>query len=251
MRTSTFITVLASCIFLFSMPATAQQAMQSGSLQIIVSTAEDIQLEVTGPQSFFEIISENIILSNLLPGEYSVRLYPIQRRGNPTYLVNQFFSVKQGQRTIINVARNRVSTQIVYDENSQYIYTNIFPTNPVGKPVVHNPIPQNPPHGHGNNHGNLQHMSDRDFDQLYNSVKKAITDKSKLQVVETAAKYSLFTTRQIKQIVKLFSFDDGKLDCAKTMSDNASDRQNLYSVADEFTFSTTKDKYLDYLKRRR
>ena len=219
---------------MFSLPANAQQGIKSGSLQIIDSSNETVLAEITGPQFFNEMFAGNIILSNLMPGEYTVRIYSLQARGRQSSIVNQAILVKQGQRTIITISRNRVSTKTIYDENSQYIYMNIVA------------VPQNPPYFSID-----QRMSEREFNQLYNSVEKAIFDNNKFKIVDAAADHSMFCTSQIRQIMKLFSFEDGKLDCAKTMSKNATDRQNLYSLADEFTFSATKEKYLDYLKRHR
>ena len=218
---------------MFALSANAQQSVKSGSLQIINSGNEAVRAEIAGPQFFNETFAGNIILSNLMPGEYSVKVYSLQARGKQSSIVNQTILVRQGQRAIITVSRNRVSTQTVHDENSQYICVNIS-------------VPQNPPHS-----PNAQRMNDREFNQLYNSVEKATFDDNKLKIVSAAADHSMFSTSQIRQIMKLFTFDDGKLDCAKIMSKNAADRQNLYSLADEFTFSASKEKYLDYLKRYR
>ena len=238
MKTKFFIPALVSCIFMFALSANAQQSVKSGSLQIINSGNETIRAEIVGPQFFNETFAGNIILSNLMPGEYSVKVYSPQVRGRQNSIVNQTIPVRQGQRTIITVSRSRVSTQTVHDENSQYICMNIQP-NTVS-------VSQNPPHS-----SNAQRMNDREFNQLHNSVEKATFDENKLKIVSAAADRSMFSISQIRQIMKLFTFEDGKLDCAKIMSNNATDRQNLYSLADEFTFSATKEKYLDYLKRHR
>jgi len=244
MKTKIFIAALVSCIFMFALPANAQQSIKSGSLQIVNSNNESVQAEISGPQSFNETFSGNIILSNLMPGEYLVTVYSMQGRRQNT-IVNQVMQVRQGQRTIATVARNRVSTQFVYDQNSQFIYTNTHTNVPPNVVVV----PQTPPHS--SHSSNVQQMSLRDFNQFYATVEKAISDDNRLKIVSAAADYSMFSTSQIRQIVKLFTFEDGKLDCAKKMSVNATDRQNLHLIVNEFTFSATKDKYLDYLKRHR
>ena len=238
MKTKFFIPAFVCCLFMFFLPANAQQSVKSGSLQIINPVNETVQVEITGPQFFNETFAGNIILSNLMPGEYTVKVYSSQVRGRQNSIVNQAIFINQGQRTIITVSRNRVSVQTVYDENSQYICMNIHPN------VI--AVPQNSPH-----FSDVQRMNEREFNQLYNSVEKAISDNNKFKIVSAATDHSMFSTSQIRQIMKLFTFEDGKLDCAKIMSKNATDRQNLYSLADEFTFSATKDKYLDYLKRYR
>ena len=243
MNKKIYLAALVSCIFIFALPANAQQR-QSGSLQIINSNNESVQAEISGPQSFNETFSGNIILSNLMPGEYLVTVYSMQGRRQNT-IVNQVMQVIQGQRTIATITINLVSTQFVHDQNSQLIYTNMHTNVPPNVVVV----PQTPPHS--SHSSNTQQMNQRDFNQFYNSVEKAAFDSNKLKIVSAATDYSMFSISQIRQIVKLFTFEDGKLDCAKKMSANATDRQHLHLVADEFTFSVTKDKYLDYLKRHR
>ena len=227
-----FSTALLGCIFMLSLFSHAQQGLKSGSLQIVISNNNAVLMEVTGPLSFKETISENIILSNLTPGEYRVKVYTSQK-GTGHFIINQTALVNQGRRTIMSVLKNRVSTRTVLDENSQYIYTN-----------------NRPDFGPGNPHQHLgaRPMSDDEFNRFYQSVRNASFDKDKLKVVSVVTDQATFTTEQIRKVIGLFSFDNGKLDCAKMLSEKAYDRQNLYLLAEEFSFSKAKNDFLDFIK---
>jgi hypothetical protein len=49
-------------------------------------------------------------------------------------------------------------------------------------------------------------------------------------------------------MVKLFSFDDSRLEIAKYAWDYTIDRDNYYQVADVFTFSSSKESLMKFLE---
>ena len=234
-------TIILNCILIFfTLSSYAQQNVKSGSLQITAVNNEPIYSEITGPQYFKENVQGNIILSNLLPGEYHVKIYSLAKNGIRNLIANQIISLNSGKRTIASIMRNHVSYSTVFDDNSQSICVN-----------THSNVGQNnpPPFSHNqplNHHG--QQMNEKDFNKLYKTVEEAFPDKNKLNAISAAADYSMFSTYQIRQIMKLFSFDEGKLQCAKTMAFKTSDKHNLYSLAEEFSFSATKEKYFNFIK---
>ena len=59
-----------------------------------------------------------------------------------------------------------------------------------------------------------------------------------------------FTTVQIREMLKLFSFDDSRLEMAKFAWEFTTDRDNYYQVADVFTFSSSKEELMKFLEGR-
>ena len=228
MNKNVFFTALLSCMFVLGLNAqqhpnlNVQQHLRSGSLQVILSGGESVRLEIIGPMHFRETISENIILSNLVPGEYAVKVSPTKRGGRNEVIINQIVRVNPGQRTVARISKNRVSTQSVIDENSQPVFSN--------------------------NHPNFKIMDDREFNQLCASIKNEKFDKDRLRVISVVVKHTMFSTDQIKRMMGFFSFDNGKYDCVKTVIDKTYDRQNLYKLGEEFSFSSTKNKFFDLIK---
>ena len=242
MKKNIFFSLLIGCILLFPQHTFAQSGLKSGSLQIVISNTIPSLTEITGPMSFREAISETLILSNLIPGEYMVKIYSspygnIDRRGgyntNPTTFVNQIFRVSPERRTVISVSRNGFSTTSVYDENSYNIIANINP----------DVRPDYPVHLYRG-----QPMNDREFGQFYEAVKNASFDIDKMKLISAVAPGAIFTTEQIRLTMNIFSFDDRKFECAKIMGEKVYDGQNLYLLVDEFSFSTTKDKFYDFIR---
>ena len=252
MNTKHFFATLLICVMIpFS--SFAQQSVKSGSIQITIFGNEQIKTEITGPYSFQEVAIGNIILSNLLPGEYFVRSYSIGRHDrNPEY-INQTVVVNEGYRAIVDVSKGRIATKTMRDENSRFICLNAHPTyDPHGHanypPTTIYPPTNHPTTNYPTNYPTTPQMSEREFNKFYSTVKQASTDKNKLGLITVAIEYSSFNIGQIKQLMELFSFEEGKLDCAKIMVANATDMQNVYSLADVFSFSATKDKFFDFLK---
>ena len=234
MNRKLFFAILLSCIFIFSTHSNAQQGFTSGSMQIIISGNTPVLSEITGPMSFKETISQNIILSNLTPGEYFVKVHP-PRIDGVHFIINQRITVRPAQRTIVNAINNRASVKYVFDENSHEIYTN------VPRPGIEQGNPPRRPN-------DFPQMNENEFIRFHNAVKQAPFDKDKLKIVSAAGDYAIFNTEQARQTIKLFAFDNGKLDCIKIMADKVYDKQNLYLLTEEFSFSGTKNQYLDFLK---
>jgi len=242
MNNKIFYTLLTSCMLLFSPYIYAQPNLKSGSLQVIISNNGTVRTEIIGPLSFNETISGNLILSNLIPGEYLVKILPPQG-SRRSFATGQFSSISKPiivnpeQRTIVTILRDQqISIRSIFDENSQYIHASI---NPNARPAP----------GGQSYHPGVQPMNENEFNQLYSAVKRENFDKDRLRIISAASDYALYSTKQIGQIMDIFSLDEGKLDCAKIMITKAYDEQNLYLLTDQFSFSSAKDKYLDLIKK--
>ena len=93
-------------------------------------------------------------------------------------------------------------------------------------------------------------MSNEEFGQFYRSYAGKPFDKDKMETFYVAQKGMNFTTQQIVQMVKALSFDDNRLELAKTAYDNCVDRENYYKVVDAMTYSSTKEKLREYILKR-
>ena len=218
---NTLFALITSCLLIVSLYSHAQHGVKSGSLQIVIFPNTQVRSEITGPLSFNETISENIILSNLIPGEYMIKIH-LKRQ----VIANQIIIVNPEQRAIVNISKGQVLIRNVFDENSQYIHT---------------PIPDNTLSG--------LPMNEDQFKKFQNSVKQASFPKDMYNVVSSATDYAIFSTEQVKRTIELFSFENDKLNCAKVMSKKVHDKQNLYSVADTFAFPNTKNQFFDFIKK--
>jgi hypothetical protein len=92
-------------------------------------------------------------------------------------------------------------------------------------------------------------VSHEEFTQIMASIKKESFNSTKLTLTKQILRSKqCFSTTQVKEMIKLFSFDDSKLEIAKYAWDYTIDRDNYYLVADVFSFSSNKEKLMKFLE---
>ncbi|KAF0204740.1 MAG: hypothetical protein FD170_165 [Bacteroidetes bacterium] len=92
-------------------------------------------------------------------------------------------------------------------------------------------------------------VSDEEFSQITNSIKKESFNSTKVTLTKQILRSKqCFTVNQVKEITRLFSFDDSRLEIAKYAWDYTIDRDNYYQVADVFSFSSSKENLMKFLE---
>lgn len=93
-------------------------------------------------------------------------------------------------------------------------------------------------------------MNDNDFYNAKNSILSKSFDDSKLVIAKQIAGSNCLTSSQVRDIAKLFSFEDSKLDFAKYCYGYTFDLGNYYMVNDAFDFESTIDELNNYINSR-
>lgn len=91
-------------------------------------------------------------------------------------------------------------------------------------------------------------ISKADFDDRLNAIKNTSFDDQRLAKAKQVFDDEYLTTNQVIEVVKVFSFDDSKLDFAKWAYKKTMDKKNYYKVEDQFSFSGTKTNLANYVK---
>lgn len=105
------------------------------------------------------------------------------------------------------------------------------------------------PNGYPNNYPiNNRQVSDYDFGILKQFIQKESFDNRKLNIAKQAAGNGNFSTAQVRDLMSIFSFDEGKLDIAKYFYNRTVDRNNYYQLTDALSFTTNKDALLEFIK---
>jgi hypothetical protein len=94
-------------------------------------------------------------------------------------------------------------------------------------------------------------ISQRDFDQVKQSLQKEWFENNRLTSAKFIIENNFFTTSQVKELMQLFSFDDKKLDIAKTAYRKTLDKSNYYQCMDLLTFSSNKDELARFIRESR
>lgn len=90
------------------------------------------------------------------------------------------------------------------------------------------------------------------FEDMIESVRKETFNSTKLTIAKSIIKGNpCFMTTQVRDLVKEFSFESGKLEIAKFAYEYTIDKENYYRVADVFGFSSSKEELLQYIESRK
>ncbi len=110
----------------------------------------------------------------------------------------------------------------------------------------------NNPYDNGNwqsgNSGSNQVMSPQSFENFLQSLKKNSNfDQDKLAFIKQQTALSMFTSQQIKSLLKTFSFDEQKVEAGKVLYPRCSDKTNFYVVYDSFDFERGKKDLMNFI----
>lgn len=90
------------------------------------------------------------------------------------------------------------------------------------------------------------------FSDMMESIRKESFNSTRLSIAKTILRNNpCFMAEQVRDIVKEFNFESGKLEIAKFAFDYTIDKGNYYRVADEFSFSSSKEELLKYIESRK
>lgn len=92
-------------------------------------------------------------------------------------------------------------------------------------------------------------LSPETFDRLLASVKKEPFDDEKIKLITAVAKQAPMITSQLAPLLKDIRSDERKLQLAKALYASTADKQNYFTLADVFTFQSSKKDLMDYLNK--
>ncbi|MEO8149818.1 MAG: DUF4476 domain-containing protein [Bacteroidia bacterium] len=88
-----------------------------------------------------------------------------------------------------------------------------------------------------------------EFDQIKSSINKESVSSVRITITkQILSAKKCFTCVQVKEIVNLMSFESGKVEIAKYAYDFTIDKENYYTVADAFSFSSSKEDLMKFIK---
>jgi hypothetical protein len=94
----------------------------------------------------------------------------------------------------------------------------------------------------------ITNISAQEFNERLAAVNRESFDDKRLNKAKQVFDDEILSTNQVINVVKVFSFDDSKLDFAKWAYSRTLDKKNYYKVEDQFSFSSTKSNLGNYVK---
>jgi hypothetical protein len=206
-------------------------------------------------------------VGSLMAGNHTVNIYELKRGlfGNQRkqLIYNSVLYFKPGFETTINIDYNgqiNINEMPLYNNNGGGSCNNGNNGNN-GNGWGKGKGKKNKYKKHGNHNDyeiddnsnnyptNNRQVSDYDFGILKQYIQKESFDNRRINVAKQSAGAYNFSTAQVREIMSIFSFDDGKLEVAKYFYNRTIDRNNYYQLTDALTFTSNKDALLDFIKR--
>lgn len=102
--------------------------------------------------------------------------------------------------------------------------------------------------GDGYNSGNV--MDNNTFRQFFDMLQKNEKfDDGKLALINQQMRSSMFSSAQIRDLVKYISFDNNKLALAKSMYKRCADKNRYFLVYDAFDFENSKRELMEFVAK--
>jgi hypothetical protein len=90
-----------------------------------------------------------------------------------------------------------------------------------------------------------------DFEEFIAAIRQQSFDKDKVDYVKTYMNQIGLSSLQIKKLIKEISFDSYRIDVAKFLFDNCTDKQNYFTVSESLQFSSSKAELNEYVKAKK
>ena len=197
-------------------------------------------------------------IGSLLTGNHTVVIYEIKRNFFGNERQEQIYSsvlfFKPSFETIINIDN---AGQIAVSERQLFNNNNGGGYNGNGNGKKKNKYKNRGCNDDGNNYpnqypsggyGTNQQMNDVDFNNMKLFISKESFDNRRLEVAKIAAANSYFSTLQVKEIMNVLSFDDGKLEIAKYLYARSIDKNNYYQLTNALNFGSSKEALLNFIR---
>ena len=91
-------------------------------------------------------------------------------------------------------------------------------------------------------------MNNNDFAQAKESLRREWFENTRLETAKQIIDQNYFTSKQVKEMVLLFTFENNRLDIAKYAYGKTVDKGNYFVMNDAFTFNSNKEKLSEYIR---
>ena len=221
-----------------------------------VTNNMDLKVEIDGKR--FTMQDNSITVGNLSEGSHQVKIYRDKKRNawgfgrrGEDVIYSSYVYLKRGFHSDIVV--NRFGKVFVdeqrIDENDRYNEDDRRYNDRDNNYDNGNNNNNNNNNGWNNGYGNV--MSDREFNDMKEQIRKEWFENNRLTSAKVIIDKNNFTTQQIKDLMLLFTFENNRLEVAKYAYRKTVDKQSYFQVNDAFTYNSSKDELARYIREYR
>lgn len=207
-------------------------------------TNGDIRVVLDGKR--FESDRNTISLDNISEGRHSIAIYQerssgiFNLNGRRYQLVhNTTVNVKKNTNLVITVERNNaISKQEISLKNR----------GNAGRDRVFDYDRDGAWGDYDHHAGYAGVMTSGEFNRVLQSIDKEWLESNKLKSALNVVKNNMLTSKQVKELVLLFSFENNKLELARQAYGNTVDKRNYDDVINLLTFSSSRSELERYIR---
>ena len=245
----TLLIILSSTTFVYAAnPQLSISASSNQKFKIVINN-NTYWLQQAGNSS------NELFFNNFYAGLYRIQIYQVNsfnNNGNNDYDKNKKRGrgKHKGWDDDDDNIDNINNAKLIY-QSAVYLKDNFFTDiliSRFGKVFLDEGNIYNQNNNPANNWPVGQSMEQSQFNVLKIQISNEPFDRNKINLISQAASYNYFSTYQVRELMRLFAFDDRKLEVAKILLSRVTDRNLYYTLNDEFIFSKTKDEFKDYLQ---
>jgi hypothetical protein len=100
----------------------------------------------------------------------------------------------------------------------------------------------------GNTEYGFRNMSDRDFSEFTKLISDRTFESTKLNMSKNVIDINYFSTEQVRELLGVFTFESSKLEIAKYVYKNTTDKKNYFRLYDIFTFESNVNDLDDFIR---
>ncbi len=215
--------------------------INDSKLSVTVAGSGNIQVLVDNQR--YQQTNNTVMISDLEPGRHTVRVYKMRtgnrsifnrnRQDQSELLYSTTINVRP--RQFIDIVINRFGKALV-DERSLMAYNEEDDL-------------YNDHYDREDDYNNSRAVSEQEFAQMREQLKRQHFENGRVEMAKQLVNKNYLSSRQVHQLLQLFSFENNKLEIAKVSYRNTTDKNNYYMVYDVFSFDRSRQELTQYIER--
>lgn len=213
-------------------------AQRNADLTIGTTGANNLKIRLNGKR--ITLKDKSVTFENMQPGTYTLSIYQWLKKANRNYeyveVFNNTVNLTAGKHIEVVVLR---FGKVVWDEGfiTDDDWNDGSNNGPIGGGIGNN----------GNGYSTQQAVNDAQFKEIKSAINKAFSDNDKLVAAKAIMKNNWFNINQIKELTRLFFYDDKKLIFLKEAYDNCTEKGSYFTLADLLFSETSKNDFMKWL----
>lgn len=204
-------------------------------------------------QQSYDDKSKLVTVDAINPGRHRLKVFTVTKYGfsNKALVYDGYVNIEPGTMTYAVVDRVKKTVRINVDkivtDNDRRDDKVRYPNDPIDKSKYGN-------HNNGHdryNNNRRDAFSATDMNDLKDRVNDRFSDADRLKLMKTALNGRTLATEQVRVMLGWLSFDNGRLDFAKWAYNITADRRDYWKLEKAFSFSRTKEDFMNFLNGQR